>query len=195
MPLAPKAMKIGKYQISRRLSSVCMCVCASFVWRGREWTPLRSTILTLFLTHFISLPGTHTHRRKYTHYWTHTHTQCNLQRGPATFCGINWRRGFYHKAISYYVDAFYAFPALVSPVVVVVRVLWPRRFIIKRPRHLHLDQTDGSVINYVNTSRKAFIFICGRRLRLLDGQTIYNQKPQKKMICFYNHELYRRLDT
>lgn len=115
MPLAPKAMKIGKYQISRRLSSVCMCVCASFVWRGREWTPLRSTILTLFLTHFISLPGTHTHRRKYTHYWTHTHTQCNLQRGPATFCGINWRRGFYHKAISYYVDAFYAFPALVSP--------------------------------------------------------------------------------
>lgn len=27
MPLAPKAMKIGKYQISRRLSSVCVCVC------------------------------------------------------------------------------------------------------------------------------------------------------------------------
>lgn len=55
------------------------------------------------------------------------------------------------------------------------------------------------VINYVNTSRKPFIFICGNSLALAlelrlrcqnDEGTIYNQKKiALKMICIYNHEL------
>lgn len=112
-PKSNENWKISNFQ--KALVRVCVCVCVPVsceeVENGRHFDRL----FWRCFWHISLVCQAHTHTRKYTHYWTHTHTQCNLQRGPATFCGINWRRGFYHKAISYYVDALYAFPALVSP--------------------------------------------------------------------------------
>lgn len=114
-----QAMKIGKYQISKSFF-MCVCetlspsVCVSGCEQFDGSTVVRSSALTLLLTHFIS-PHTYTHTLK--------------------LFGINWRLGFYHKAISYYVYAVCALAGLVFVVMTVILWAWRN---INGPNHLHL---------------------------------------------------------